>query len=152
MKTLNQLAEDLHFSRYKIIQAVSDLGIEPDIQLRKSIRVQVFTDDQARCIAEHMNRKEVSKTSIKPDETVSSAPSLLEELAKAKAQVELLRDERDYLRKALTESQEATKTMAEQLATQDQRTATIIAALSQPPKELTDTADQKRGFWQRVFG
>lgn len=151
MKTLNQLSEDLHFSRYKIIQAVNDLGIEPEIQVRKSIRVQVFSDSQAQSIAEHLNAKEVPKTSTKPDETESSAPSLLEELATAKAQVELLRDERDYLRKALTESQEATKTMAEQMATQDQRTATIIAALSQP-KELADKTAEKRGFWQRLFG
>lgn len=151
MKTLNQLADDLHFSRYKIIQAVNDLGIEPEIQMRKSIRVQVFSDSQAQSIAEHLNAKEVPKTSTKPDETESSAPSLLEELATAKAQVELLRDERDYLRKALTESQEATKTMAEQMATQDQRTATIIAALSQP-KELADKTAEKRGFWQRFFG
>lgn len=151
MKTLNQLADDLHFSRYKIIQAVNDLGIEPEIQMRKSIKVQVFSDSQAQSIAEHLNAKEVPKTSTKPDETESSAPSLLEELATAKAQVELLRDERDYLRKALTESQEATKTMAEQMATQDQRTATIIAALSQP-KELADKTAEKRGFWQRLFG
>jgi len=151
MKTLNQLADDLHFSRYKIIQAVNDLGIEPEIQMRKSIRVQVFSDSQAQSIAEYLNAKEVPKTSTKPDETELSAPSLLEELATAKAQVELLRDERDYLRKALTESQEATKTMAEQMATQDQRTATIIAALSQP-KELPDKTAEKRGFWQRLFG
>ncbi len=147
MKTLNQLAEDLQFSRYKVTQAVKDLGIEPEIQMRKSIRVQVFSDEQAQSISEHLNVKEVPKTSIKPDEAESSAPSLLEELATAKAQVELLRDERDYLRKALSESQEATKTMADQLANQDQRTATIIAALSNP-KELAE----KKSFWQRLFG
>jgi len=151
MKTLNQLAEDLQFSRYKVTQAVKDLGIEPEIQMRKSIRVQVFSDEQAQSIAEHLSVKEVPKTSTKPDDAESSAPSLLEELATAKAQVELLRDERDYLRKALSESQEATKTMAEQMATQDQRTATIIAALSQP-KELAEKTAEKRGFWQRLFG
>lgn len=151
MKTLNQLAEDLQFSRYKVTQAVKDLGIEPEIQMRKSIRVQVFSDEQAQSIAEHLNAKEVPKTSTKPDDAESSAPSLLEELATVKAQVELLRDERDYLRKALTESQEATKSMAEQMATQDQRTATIIAALSQP-KELAEKTAEKRGFWQRLFG
>ena len=151
MKTLNQLAEDLQFSRYKVTQAVKDLGIEPEIQMRKSIRVQVFSDEQAQSIAEHLSVKEVPKTSTKPDDAESSAPSLLEELATAKAQVELLRDERDYLRKALTDSQEATKTMAEQMATQDQRTATIIAALSQP-KELAEKTAEKRGFWQRLFG
>ena len=74
-----------------------------------------------------------------------------QELSAAKAQVQLLLDERNYLRAALEKEQSNTKTMAEQLATQDQRTATIIAALSQP-KELTDTAGQKRGFWQRLFG
>jgi uncharacterized protein YlxW (UPF0749 family) len=151
MKTLNQLAEDLQFSRYKVTQAVKDLGIEPEIQMRKSIRVQVFSDEQTQSIAEHLSVKEVPKTSTKPDDAESSAPSLLEELATAKAQVELLRDERDYLRKALTDSQEATKTMAEQMATQDQRTATIIAALSQP-KELAEKTAEKRGFWQRLFG
>lgn len=151
MKTLNQLAEDLQFSRYKIIQAVNDLGIEPEIHMRKSIKVQVFTDEQAQSIADYLNAKEVPKTSTKPDEAESSAPSLLEELATAKAQVELLRDERDYLRKALTESQEATKTMADQLANQDQRTATIIAALSQP-KELPEKVADRKSFWLRLFG
>jgi len=151
MKTINQLAEDLQISRYKVIQAVNELGIESEIQMRKSIRVQVFSDEQAQSIANHLNNKEVPKTSTKPAEIESSAPSLLEELATAKAQVDLLRDERDYLRKALTESQEATKTMADQLANQDQRTATIIAALSQP-KELTEKASEKKSFWQRVFG
>ena len=150
MKTINQLAEDLQISRYKVIQAVNDLGIEAEIQMRKSIRVQVFSDEQAQSISNHLNNKEVPKTSTKPAEIDSSAPSLLEELATAKAQVDLLRDERDYLRKALTESQEATKTMADQLANQDQRTATIIAALSQP-KELTEKQPEKKSFWQRIF-
>ena len=151
MKTLNQLSEDLQFSRYKIIQAVKDLGIEPEIQMRKSIKVQVFTDEQAQSIADYLNAREEHKPSTKTPEVVSSAPSLLEELATAKAQVELLRDERDYLRSALNESQQATKTMAEQLSTADQRVATVIAAMSKP-KELADAPDQKRGFWQRLFG
>lgn len=151
MKTLNQLSEDLQFSRYKIIQAVKNLGIEPEIQMRKSIKVQVFTDEQAQSIADHLNAREEHKPSTKTPETVSSAPSLLEELATAKAQVELLRDERDYLRSVLNESQQATKTMAEQLSTADQRVATVIAAMSKP-KELADAPDQKRGFWQRLFG
>lgn len=151
MKTLNQLSEDLQFSRYKVIQAVNDLGIEPGIQMRKSIKVQVFTDEQAQSIAEHLNAKEVPKTSTKPDETESSAPSLLEELATAKAQVQLLLDERNYLRAALEKEQSNTKTMAQQLSTADQRVATIIAAMSKP-KELADAPDQKRGFWQRLFG
>ncbi len=77
--------------------------------------------------------------------------SVLADLSAAKAQVQLLLEERDYLRLALTESQQATKSMAEQLATQDQRTATIIAALIQP-KELPEKAEQKRGIWQRLFG
>ena len=150
MKTINQLAEDLQFSRYKVIQAVNELGIESEIQMRKSIRVQVFSDEQAQSIANHLNNKEVPKTSTKPAEIESSAPSLLEELATAKAQVDLLRDERDYLRKALTESQEATKTMAEQLFTADQRVATVIAAMSKP-KELTEKQEEKKSFWHRLF-
>jgi DNA-binding transcriptional MocR family regulator len=149
MKTINQLAEDLQFSRYKVIQAVNELGIESEIQMRKSIRVQVFSDEQAQSIANHLNNKEVPKTSTKPAEIESSAPSLLEELATAKAQVDLLRDERDYLRKALTESQEATKTMAEQLFTA-QRVATVIAAMSKP-KELTEKQEEKKSFWHRLF-
>ena len=151
MKTLNQLSEDLQFSRYKIIQAVKDLGIEPEIQMRKSIKVQVFTDEQAQSIADHLNAREEHKPSTKTPETLPSGLSLLEELATAKAQVELLRDERDYLRKALTESQEATKAMAEQLATADQRVATVIAAMSKP-KELAEKTDEKKSFWQRFFG
>jgi hypothetical protein len=152
MKTLNQIAEDLQFSRYKITQAVKDLGIEPEIQMRKSIRVQVFSNEQAQSIAEHLSVKEVPKTSTKPDDVESSAPSLLEELATAKAQVELLRDERDYLRTALEREQEQSNLLAQQIQSSDARLASVIHSYSQIPKELAEKQKEKKSFWQRLFG
>ena len=152
MKTLNQIAEDLQFSRYKITQAVKDLGIEPEIKMRKSIRVQVFSDEQAQSIAEHLSVKEVPKTSTKPDDVESSAPSLLEELATAKAQVELLRDERDYLRTALEREQEQSNLLAQQIQSSDARLASVIHSFSQIPKELAEKQKEKKSFWQRLFG
>jgi hypothetical protein len=152
MKTLNQIAEDLQFSRYKITQAVKDLGIEPEIQMRKSIRVQVFSNEQAQSIADYLNAKEVPKTSTKPDEAESSAPSLLEELATAKAQVELLRDERDYLRTALEREQEQSNLLAQQIQSSDARLASVIHSYSQIPKELAEKQKEKKSFWQRLFG
>ena len=152
MKTLNQIAEDLQFSRYKITQAVKNLGIEPEIQMRKSIRVQVFSDEQAQSIAEHLSVKEVPKTSTKPDDVESSAPSLLEELATAKAQVELLRDERDYLRTALEREQEQSNLLAQQIQSSDARLASVIHSFSQIPRELAEKQEEKKSFWQRVFG
>ena len=153
--TLNQLVKISGVSRYHLQKIISEHQLEPEIETRKNIKVQVFTDAKKQQILEIVDQKKTVKEELplpdSPIEKLLEQTSIFADLSAAKAQVHLLLEERDYLRKALSESQEATKTMAEQLATQDQRTATIIAALSQP-KELTDTAGQKRGFWQRLFG
>ena len=100
-------------------------------------------------------QKQVEKTEIVEADpilknTVEHTHMLLE-LSAAKAQLQLLIQEHDYLKEALKREQETSKVLSEQLANSDQRMSVVIAALSRP-KELTDTADQKRGFWQRVFG
>jgi hypothetical protein len=156
MQTLNQIVKSSGISRYKIEKYFESLEIEPEIQVRGKASCQRFTDDQVdRILAYAATQKAVKEDTSVPipaPTTLQLPTSIIEqELSAAKAQVQLLLDERNYLRAALEKEQSNTKTMAEQLATQDQRTATIIAALSQP-KELTDTAGQKRGFWQRLFG
>jgi hypothetical protein len=77
---------------------------------------------------------------------------LLSELSAAKARVEALLDERNYLREALSKEQETSKVLSEQIANQDQRMGVVIAALSQnQPKELTEKTEEKKSFWQRLF-
>ena len=155
MQTLNQIVKTSGISRYKIEKYFESLEIEPEIQVRGKVSCQCFTDDQVdRILAYAATQKAVKEDTPVP--TLAPAPrapsSMLEqELSAAKAQVQLLLDERNYLRAALEKEQSNTKTMANQLSTQDQRTESIIAALSQP-KELTDAPDPKRGFWQRLFG
>ncbi len=156
MQTLNQIVKTSGISRYKIEKYFEALEIEPEIQMRGKVSCQCFTDDQVdRILAYAATQKAVKEDTSVPipaPTTLQLPTSIIEqELSAAKAQVQLLLDERNYLRAALEKEQSNTKTMAEQLATQDQRTATIIAALSQP-KELTDTTGKKRGFWQRLFG
>ena len=153
--TLNQFVKISGVSRYHLLKIIADLEIEPEIEVRKNIKVQVFSDIQKQQILEVAARIKTSKTeSLEadplPKSTVENTHLLLE-LSAAKAQLQMLLDERNYLRAALDKEQSNTKTMAEQLATADQRVATVIAAMSKP-KELADVPDQKRGFWQRLFG
>jgi septal ring factor EnvC (AmiA/AmiB activator) len=155
MQTLNQIVKTSGISRYKIEKYVESLEIEPEIQVRGKVSCQRFTDDQVdRILAYAATQKAVKEDTSVPipaPTTLQLPTSIIEqELSAAKAQVQLLLDERNYLRAALEKEQSNTKTMAEQLATQDQRTATIIAALSQP-KELAEKTAEKRGFWQRLF-
>lgn len=153
--TLNQLVKITGVSRYHLQKIIDEYQLEPEIESRKNIKVKVFSDAQKQQILEIVNQKKTVKEELPLPDPLSQKPleqtSILADLSAAKAQVQLLLEERDYLRKALTESQEATKAMAEQMVTQDQRTATIIAALSQP-KELAEKTSEKRGFWQRLFG
>lgn len=153
--TLNQLVKITGVSRYHLQKIIDEYQLEPEIESRKNIKVQVFSDAQKQQILEIVNQKKTVKEELPLQDPLSQKPleqtSILADLSAAKAQVQLLLEERDYLRKALTESQEATKAMAEQMVTQDQRTATIIAALSQP-KELADKTSEKRGIWRRLFG
>ncbi len=154
MQTLNQIVKTSGISRYKIEKYFEALQIEPEIQMRGKVTCQCFTDDQVDRILAYAVAQVREDTSIAtPATTTPQLPTSIieQELFAAKAQLQLLLDERNYLRAALEKEQSNTKAMADQLATQDQRTATIIAALTQT-KELTDTAGQKRGFWQRLFG
>jgi hypothetical protein len=171
--TLNDIAETLNVSRYKVIKASNDLALEPEIKIRKSVKIQLYTTDQVSSIAQHLsdqlNARRTSKTSKKTDATISVSPSLLEELSAAKsssehtlllqeisslkAQVELLVEDKNYLKLALEREQENSKILSNQLSNQDARLGVVLAALSQnQPKELTEKEPEKKSFWQRVFG
>jgi hypothetical protein len=158
MQTLNQIVKTSGISRYKIEKYFESLEIEPEIQVRGKVSCQCFTDDQVdRILAYAATQKAVKEDTPAP--TPAPAPttpqlptSIIEqELSAAKAQVQLLLDERNYLRAALEKEQENSRILSQTIANSDQRMSVVIAALSQP-KELTDTAGQKRGFWQRLFG
>ena len=156
MQTLNQIVKTSGISRYKIEKYFESLEIEPEIQVRGKVSCQCFTDDQVdRILAYAATQKAVKEDTPVPTPAPNTqqlpTSSIEQELSAAKAQVQLLLDERNYLRAALDKEQSNTKAMAEQLATADQRVATVIAAMSKP-KELADAPDQKRGFWQRLFG
>ena len=153
--TLNQLVKFSGVSRYHILKMISDLEIEPEIEVRKNIKVQVFSDVQKQQILEVAAQKKASKAEIVeadpiPKSTVEHS-LLLSELSAAKARVEALLDERNYLREALSKEQETSKVLSEQISNQDQRLSVVIAALSQP-KELTEKQEEKKSFWQRIFG
>ena len=153
--TLNQLVKLSGVSRYHLVKIIEALEIQPEIETRKNIKVQVFDDDQKQQILKRAAQKQVEKTEIVEADpilknTVEHTHMLLE-LSAAKAQLQLLIQEHDYLKEALKREQETSKVLSEQLANSDQRMSVVIAALSRP-KELTGTADQKRGFWQRIFG
>ena len=153
--TLNQLVKISGVSRYHLTKIIADLEIDPEIEVRKNIKVQVFTDIQKQQILELAAQKKTSKTeSVEvdpiPRSTVETSHLLLE-LSAAKAQLQLLIQEHDYLKEALKREQENSKVLSEQLANSDQRMSVVIAALSQP-KELTEKTDEKKSFWQRLFG
>lgn len=153
--TLNQLVKISGISRYHLLKIIADLEIEPEIEVRKNIKVQVFSDLQKQQILEVAAQKKTSKT-----ESVEAYPIpkstfeqtlLLSELSAAKARVEALSDERNYLREALSKEQETSKVLSEQIANQV-RMGVVIAALSQnQPKELTEKQEEKKSFWQRIF-
>ena len=153
--TLNQLVKISGVSRYHLAKIIADLEIEPEIEVRKNIKVQVFSDIQKQQILELAAQKKTSKTeSVEVDPIPTSTVEhthLLLELSAAKAQLQLLIQEHDYLKEALKREQENSKVLSEQLANSDQRMSVVIAALSQP-KELTEKADEKKSFWQRLFG
>lgn len=149
--TLNQLVKISGLSRYHIEKIISDLQLEPVVEIRKNIKVAVFDDQQKQQILEAASRKTVAKKEviIATPQSNDEHAVLLSELTAAKAQVQMLLEERNYLREALSKEQETSKVLSEQIANQDQRMGVVIAALSQnQPKELTE----KKSFWQRVFG
>ena len=154
--TLNQFVKISGVSRYHLLKIIADLKIEPEIEVRKNIKVQVFSDIQKQQILEVAAQKKTSKTeSVEADPIPKSTfeqTRLLSELSAAKARVEALLDERNYLREALSKEQETSKVLSEQIANQDQRMGVVIAALSQnQPKELAEKTDEKKSFWQRLF-
>ena len=154
--TLNQLVKISGVSRYHLLKIIADFEIEPEIEVRKNIKVQVFSDLQKQQILEVAAQKKTSKTeSVEADPIPKSSVEqtlLLSELSAAKARVEALLDERNYLREALSKAQETSRVLSEQIANQDQRMGVVIAALSQnQPKELAEKTDEKKSFWQRLF-
>ena len=154
--TLNQLVKFSGVSRYHLVKLIADLEIEPEIEVRKNIKVQVFSDVQKQQILELASQKKAAKTEIVEADPIPKSTLehslLLSELSAAKARVEALLDERNYLREALSKEQETSKVLSEQIANQDQRMGVVIAALSQnQPKELAEKTDEKKSFWQRLF-
>lgn len=154
--TLNQLVKITGVSRYHILKMISDLEIEPEIEVRKNIKVQVFSDIQKQKILELAAQKKASKTEIVevdpiPKSTLEHA-LLLQELSAAKARVEALLDERTYLRTALEREQEQSNLLAQQIQSSDARLASVIHSYSQIPKELAEKQKEKKSFWHRLFG
>ena len=154
--TLNQLVKITGVSRYHILKMISDLEIEPEIEVRKNIKVQVFSDIQKQKILELAAQKKASKTEIVevdpiPKSTLEHA-LLLQELSAAKARVEALLDERNYLRTALEREQEQSNLLAQQIQSSDARLASVIHSFSQIPRELAEKQEEKKSFWQRIFG
>jgi hypothetical protein len=153
--TLNQLVKISDLSRYHVQKIIDELEIEPEIETRKNIKVQVFNDVQKQLILELAAQKKASKAEIIEADPIPKSSLehtlLLQELSAAKAQLQMLSQEHDYLKEALKREQENSKILSEQLANSDQRMSVVIAALSQP-KELTEKASEKKSFWQRIFG
>jgi hypothetical protein len=154
--TLNQLVKISDLSRYHVQKIIDELEIEPEIETRKNIKVQVFSDIQKQQILEAAARKKTSKTeTIEADPIPKSTNEhtlLLSELSAAKARVEALLDERNYLRTALEREQEQSNLLAQQIQSSDARLASVIHSYSQIPKELAEKQKEKKSFWQRVFG
>jgi hypothetical protein len=151
--TLNQLVKITGVSRYHILKMISDLEIEPEIEVRKNIKVQVFSDIQKQQILELADKKKASKAEIVEADPIPKSSLehtlLLQEL---KARVEALLDERNYLRTALEREQEQSNLLAQQIQSSDARLASVIHSYSQIPRELAEKQEEKKSFWQRIFG
>jgi hypothetical protein len=154
--TLNQLVKITGVSRYHILKMISDLEIEPEIETRKNIKVQVFSDIQKQQILELAAQKKASKAETIEADPISKSSLehtfLLSELSAAQARVEALLDERNYLRTALEREQEQSNLLAQQIQSSDARLASVIHSYSQIPKELAEKQKEKKSFWQRIFG
>jgi chromosome segregation ATPase len=154
--TINQLAKISDLSRYKIEKIITELGIVPDIEIRKNITVSVVNDHQRQQILEAAEKKKTSKAeTIEADPIPKSSLEhtlLLSELSAAKARVEALLDERNYLRTALEREQEQAHLLAQQIQSSDARLASVIHSYSQIPKELAEKQKEKKSFWKRLFG
>ena len=153
--TLNQLVKISGISRYHLVKLIADLEIEPEIETRKNIKVQVFSDIQKQQILELAAQKKASKTELVEADPIPKSSLehtfLLQELSAAKARVEALLDERNYLRTALEREQEQSNLLAQQIQSSDARLASVIHSYSQIPKELAEKQKEKKSFWQRIF-
>lgn len=154
--TLNQLVKISGVSRYHLEKIIAELELEPEIETRKNIKVQVLSDVQKQQILEAAAQKKAAKTEIVEADPIPKSSLehtlLLSELSAVKTQLQMLLDERNYLRTALDREQDNSKILSEQLANSDQRISVVIAALSQnQPKELTEKTDKTKSFWQRIF-
>jgi len=153
--TLNQLVKISGISRYHLVKLIADLEIEPEIETRKNIKVQVFSDIQKQQILELAAQKKASKTELVEADPIPKSSLehtfLLQELSAAKARVEALLDERNYLRTALEREQEQSNLLAQQIQSSDARLASVIHSYSQIPRELAEKQKEKKSFWQRIF-
>ena len=153
--TLNSLVKISGISRYKIEKIIAELGIVPDTEIRKNITVLVLDDQQQKQILEAAEKKKAAKTEIVEADPIPKSTLehtlLLSELSSAKAQVELLLEERNYLRTALEREQQNSHMLAENIQSSDARLASIIHSYSQQSKELTEKKPEKKSFWYRLF-
>ena len=153
--TINQLVKISGVSRYYLEKIIADLEIEPEVEIRRNIKVQLVDDTQVQQILEVAAQKKAAKAEIiEADQIPKSSLEhnlLLQELSAAKARVEALLDERNYLRTALEREQEQSNLLAQQIQSSDARLASVIHSYSQIPRELAEKQKEKKSFWQRIF-
>ena len=154
--TINQLVKISGVSRYYLQKIIADLEIEPEVEIRRNIKVQLVDDTQVQQILEVAAQKKAAKAEIIEADAIPKSSLehtlLLQELSAAKARVEALLDERNYLRTALEREQEQSNLLAQQIQSSDARLASVIHSFSQIPRELAEKQEEKKSFWQRVFG
>ena len=153
--TINQLVKISGVSRYYLEKIIADLEIEPEVEIRRNIKVQLVDDTQVQQILEVAAQKKAAKAEIIEADAIPKSSLehtlLLQELSAAKARVEALLDERNYLRTALEREQEQAHLLAQQIQSSDARLASVIHSYSQIPKELAEKQKEKKSFWQRIF-
>jgi len=154
--TINQLVKISGVSRYYLEKIIADLEIEPEVEIRRNIKVQLVDDTQVQQILEVAAQKKAARAEIIEADAIPKSSLehtlLLQELSAAKARVEALLDERNYLRTALEREQEQAHLLAQQIQSSDARLASVIHSYSQIPKELAEKQKEKKSFWQRLFG
>ena len=154
--TINQLVKISGVSRYYLEKIIADLEIEPEVEIRRNIKVQLVDDTQVQQILEVAAQKKAARAEIIEADAIPKSSLehtlLLQELSAAKARVEALLDERNYLRTALEREQEQSNLLAQQIQSSDARLASVIHSFSQIPRELAEKQEEKKSFWQRVFG
>ena len=153
--TLNQLVKISAVSRYYLEKIIADLEIEPEVEIRRNIKVQLVDDTQVQQILEVAAQKKAARAEIIEADAIPKSSLehtlLLQELSAAKARVEALLDERNYLRTALEREQEQAHLLAQQIQSSDARLASVIHSYSQIPKELAEKQKEKKSFWHRLF-